>query len=910
MKKSLMKILNTALCAGGYLLSVGVVLAPAGSSADEVGSSSCGSEFTLRGDVQHAAHDDAGSVKNATDPAMYAEEIYGTSFTAFVAGLPEGIYTVEIYLAETYFDEEGARVMNIFCGKETLAEKLDIVAEVGPRAEYVLRKEVMHKEDVIDGPLSIRFETVTDHAKFNAIRIKDVDAAVVACVNAVDFHLAEDVWASEIPEVDEPVVYTDTSISVEARIDDLVRRMSLREKVHQLMDNAPAIERLGVPGYNYWNECLHGVARAGHATVFPQAIGMAAMWDAEMMHTVADTIATEGRAKNNEARRENPNVSKYYGLTFWTPNINIFRDPRWGRGQETYGEDPYLTSRLGVAFIQGLQGDDPKYIKAMACAKHYAVHSGPEKERHTFNVDPAPRDLYETYLPQFEAAVREGKVGIVMSVYNAVYGVPGPASSFLLTDLLRDEWGFDGHVVSDCGAVRDIWVNHKYAETAAEASAVAIQAGNDINCGQTYAALTQAVNQGLVTEDQVDTALTRVLKSRFVLGFFDSPEQCDYLNIPFAMNDSPEHSQVALEAAHKSIVLLKNNGLLPLERQRIKRIAVIGPNADSVAALLGNYNGDPSHPITVLAGIKAAVGDNVEVLYARGCPAAIRRNEEFDLSSDEAKEALALADKADVVLYVGGLDANLEGEEMFNNLSGFDNGDRTAIELPEPQEKLLKALSKSSTPVVFVNLSGSAIAMPWAAENLPAIVQVWYPGQNGGTAVADVLFGDYNPAGRLPITFYRSTEDLPDFRDYSMENRTYRYFEGKPLFAFGHGLSYTRFEYSQVATSSDQISSDGSLKVRVRVSNVGDRAGDEVVQLYVRHLDAPVVQPRHSLAGFKRISLEKGESDVVELELPASALRYWDVERDAYVVAPGTYEIQIGAASDDIRATCRINVVD
>lgn len=893
----------------GVLFGMAVILSSMESWADEIGSSGCGPAIMLRGDIMHAEHSDAGPVKKATDPAMYAEEVYGADFTAFVPGLPEGIYTVEIYLAETYFTEEGARVMDVFCGNEVLEEDLDLVAKVGPLSEYVIRKEVVHREDVIDGPISIRFVAKVDNAKLNAIRIK-ADGAVVACVNAADFRLSADASASEVPSVDAPVVYTDTTKPFSVRIDDLVGRMSLGEKVSQLMNSAPAIERLGVPGYDYWNECLHGVARAGHATVFPQAIGMAAMWDAEMLHTVADTIATEGRAKNNAAREKNPTTAKYYGLTFWTPNINIFRDPRWGRGQETYGEDPYLTSRLGVAFIQGLQGDDPNYVKAMACAKHYAVHSGPEKERHTFDAVPSERDLYETYLPQFEAAVREGKVGIVMSVYNAVYGVPGPASKFLLTDLLRDKWGFDGHVVSDCGAVRDIWVNHKYTGTAAEASALAIKAGNDINCGSAYAALTDAVGQDLVTEEEVDTALKRVIKSRFVLGLFDSPDECEYLKIPASENDSPEHSQIALEAARKSMVLLKNEGILPLDRRKIKQIAVIGPNADSVAALLGNYNGDPSSPITILKGIQAAAGDGIKVVYARGCPAAIRRNQAFSLSSDEAKEALALAEKSDVVLYVGGLDANLEGEEMRNTMVGFDNGDRTMIELPAPQETLLKGLAETGKPVVFVNLSGSAIAMPWAAENIPAILQAWYPGQNGGTAVADVLFGDYNPAGRLPITFYRSTDDLPDFRDYSMENRTYRYFEGKPLYAFGHGLSYTRFEYSKAETSAAQMAPDGSVKVRVRITNTGDRAGDEVVQLYVRHLDSRVDQPLRSLAGFKRVSLEKGASTIVEFDLPASALRYWDEERDEYVVAPGTFEIQVGAASNDIRSVLRMKIVE
>ncbi len=879
------------------------------SMADEAGPGNCGPKFTVRGDVRHADCRFRGPVENATDPDMYAEEVFGTKMTAIVGGLPEGIYTVEIYLAEMFHTTPESRVMDIFCGNELIEENLDIFAKVGGNREYVARKDVVHQKDVINGPLTIRFEARKDNAKFNAIEIKDPDGVVVACVKAKDLVMVEEVWATEIPVVDAPVVYTNTTLSFDVRVDDLVRRMSLSEKVYQLMNQAPAIERLGVPAYNYWNECLHGVARAGKATVFPQAIGLAAMWDEGMMHTVANTIATEGRAKNNAARKRNPDVQQYYGLTFWTPNINIFRDPRWGRGQETYGEDPYLAGRLGVSFIRGLQGDDPKYMKAMACAKHFAVHSGPEKERHTFNAEPTKRDLYETYLPQFEAAVREGHVGIVMSVYNAVYGVPGPASEFLLTDLLRNTWGFDGHVVSDCGAVGDIWYNHHYADSAEEAAALAIKAGNDLNCGQIYGSLSRAVNQALVSEAEIDRALKRVLKARFVLGLFDPSEQCGYLNVPESMNDTPEHSQIALDAARKSIVLLKNDGVLPLDKKRLKRIAVIGPNADSVSALLGNYNGDPSNPITVLKGIQAAAGPEIEVSYAWGCPLAIKPGAEFKLSDPAAKEALAQAEKADVVLYVGGLDSWLEGEEMQNSLSGFDGGDRTAIELPEPQEKLLKALVKTRKPVVFVNLSGSAIAMPWEAETLPAIVQAWYPGQNGGTAVADVLFGNVNPSGRLPVTFYRSTGDLPDFTDYSMKNRTYRYFKGKPLYAFGHGLSYTRFDYGKLQTSAAEMTQDGTVKVRVRISNAGDRAGDEVVQLYVRHLDSKVPQPLHSLAGFKRVSLEKGESSEVEFDLPASALRYWDEATEQYVVPVGRFEIQVGSASDDIRATARMKLV-
>ncbi len=873
--------------------------------ADEIGSSACGKAITVRGEVKHHRPESA-NVAHATDPKMYQEEIYGREFTAFVEGLPEGEYDLEIYLAESYHKAAGERVFNVFSGNTVLAENVDIFAEVGRDAEYVLKASVYHYEDSIKGPLEIRFESKRDMAKMNAIRILS-DGVTLACVKAVDLKDAGPRYP--IPEINEPVVYTDASVPTAARVADLVRRMTLDEKANQLVNKATGISRLGVPAYDYWNECLHGVARAGHATVFPQAIGMAAMWDADMLHTIADTIATEGRAKNNGARAKNPNTARYYGLTFWTPNINIFRDPRWGRGQETYGEDPYLAGELGVAFITGLQGDDPTYYKALACAKHFAVHSGPEKLRHVFDAVPSERDLYETYLPQFERAVRDGRVGNIMSAYNAVYGIPAPASKFLLQELLRDQWGFDGHVVSDCGGIRDVYKYHKYVETPAEATALCIQAGNDLNCGGVYANVASAVTQGLLSEADVDKALSRVLTARFKLGLFDSPNECAYLNISPSENDAPEHSQLSLEAARKSMVLLKNNGILPLDKKKIKRIAVIGPNADSVTPLLGNYSGTPSDPITALKGIQNEVGADVEITYAQGCPYALKQDETYSVKGEQAQEALAAAKKADVVLFVGGLTARLEGEEMKTSYQGFDHGDRKLISLPQPQIDLLNALAKTKRPVVFVNMSGSSISIPSAQEKVAAVLQAWYPGQNGGTAVADVLFGNHNPAGRLPITFYHSTEGMREFTDYSMENRTYRYFTGQPLYAFGHGLSYTTFNYGNVQASASEMTPDGSVTLKLEVANSGSCAGEEVVQLYVRHLNSPVPQAQKSLAGFKRIFLEKGTSQIVELELPASALRYWDVDADRYVVPSGPFEIQIGASSDDIRTTARVRVL-
>ena len=722
-----------------------------------------------------------------------------------------------------------------------------------------------------------------------------------AAQNAADFS------ATNLPDIQEPAIYNDPDQPVALRAADLVRRMSLQEKVSQLMDKAPGIERLGVPEYNYWNECLHGVARNGVATVFPQATGMAAMWDTDLMHQIGDTIATEGRAKFAQVGYGQPHA-RYAGLTFWTPNINIFRDPRWGRGQETYGEDPLLTARLGVAFIKGLQGDDPKYLKAAACAKHFAVHSGPEATRKEFNAQPPERDLYETYLPQFEAAVREAKVEVVMGAYNRLDGVPCTANSFLLLSLLRTNWGFTGHVVSDCNAIRFMYANHKFAKSGEAAAALGIKAGCNLECGGTYANLVQAVRDGLCSEADLDHALQLVLATRFRLGLFDPTNRVPYASISPSENDTPAHRALALQAARESIVLLKNDGLLPLDKTKLHAVAVIGANADSVPLLLGNYNGTPSAPVTFLAGLKAALGDQIKITSATGCPLALHPGEKFGADSPAFQQAVAVARAADVVIYIGGLSAQLEGEEMKVNYDGFKSGDRTRIELPTAQTELLQALHVIGKPVVFVNCSGGSVAFPWAAEKLPAILQAWYPGEAGGTALAEILLGDVNPSGRLPVTFYRSTQDLPAFDDYAMANRTYRYFTGKPLYAFGYGLSYTHFDYGKLKISTQTVTPADTVQVSLDVKNSGAQDGDEVVQLYVRHLDSQVPQAIHSLTAFRRVHIASHATANVTLEFPASALRYWDVTKKTYVVEPGNYEIQLGASATDIRRTVKIRI--
>ena len=874
----------------------------------------CDKKVLLTGQFSHQRAWGVTTIEGATWRAgdAFREEIYGPNFTLSVAGLPPGQYQVLIGLAEVDFTNAGQRVFDIDCGGQKLASHLDIFAAAGGAGKvYFVSNVVDQPDNVAGGPLGFTFTGRAGAAKLNSFELRDAGGQSVVFVRAADLINAGDAAALTPPVVEEPVIWTDPALPASARVNDLIRRMSLAEKVQQMRNNAPAIPRLGVPAYNYWNECLHGVARAGVATVFPQAIGMAATWDTPLVHQEANVIATEARARHNEyVQTHNGDSAQYYGLTFWTPNINIFRDPRWGRGQETYGEDPFLTARVAVAFIRGLQGDNSRYLEAVACAKHFAVYSGPDPERHRFDAIPPERDLYETYLPQFEAAVREGHVGGVMGAYNSVDGKPACADPFLLSDLLRGRWGFDGYITSDCGAIYDIWANHKYVDTPETAAAAAVKAGDDLCCGTDYDALVRAVKEGLISEPQIDKALGHLLEIRFRLGLFDPPAIVPYAQIPISENDSPAHQTLALQVARESMVLLKNDGLLPLDRARIRRIAVIGANANSIPVLLGNYNGTPSNPVTILDGIRNVAGTDVDVVYEPGCPLASRRDASKKTDAVMLSGALAAARSADVVIYVGGISPQLEGEEMTraNGFDGFSGGDRTQIELPSVQTDLLRALYATGKPVVFVNCSGSAMAMPWAAKHLPAILQAWYPGEEGGRAVAEVLFGDVNPAGRLPVTFYRSTSDLPPFDDYSMSNRTYRYFEGKPLFAFGHGLSYTRFQYHDARLDATRVTAGDTLKLAFNLKNTGTRDGDEVAQVYFRHVNSAVSQAKLALCGFVRIHVPQGQTAGVAMEIPVERFRYWDVAHQSYTVEPGDYELLVGAASDDIRLRVPLKV--
>ncbi len=779
--------------------------------------------------------------------------------------------------------------------------------------------------------------------------------------------------------------YKDPNLSAEKRAADLVSRMTLEEKVLQMQNSAPAIPRLNIPAYDWWNEALHGVARAGEATVFPQAIGMAATWDTDLMHRIADVISTEARAKYNEAIRDNDH-SRYHGLTFWSPNINIFRDPRWGRGQETYGEDPFLTGRMAVAFIRGMQGTDPHYFKVIATAKHYAVHSGPESTRHQFDARPSERDLTETYLPAFRAAIVEGKADSIMCSYNRIDGVPACANTVLLGKYLRGDWNFQGYVVSDCGAVSDIFRGHQYKPNAAEASAIAVKAGTDLTCGTEYRSLVQAVQQGLITEAEINRSLERLYAARFQLGMFDPPERVPFSKIPYSVNDSEEHRKLALEAARKSIVLLKNEGgVLPLAAS-VHRIAVVGPSADDDEALLGNYNGFSKKQVAPLEGIERQFAGKAEVRYAMGAtytsqsPSAIPssalvppggeghgllaeyfedpqfqgqpklsrveprpyvqagmtetalrnasvrwtgtlrapfsgeytiggkgggrsaphvylENRELTAANDRVTleagksyalrveftpprgpfegtvavtwippaepllaEAVETMKAADAVVAFVGLNPNLEGEEMRVKIPGFAGGDRTDLNLPASQEKLLEAAVAAGKPLVVVLTSGSAVAANYAAEHAGAVLELWYGGEEAGTAIAETLAGANNPAGRLPVTFYRSIDQLPAFDNYSMDGRTYRYFQGDALYGFGFGLSYSKFVYSKLRAKR----SGDSARITVEVKNTSSRDGDEVVQLYVAGSDGAI----RDLRGFERIHLRAGESREVGFTAP------------------------------------------
>jgi beta-glucosidase len=831
--------------------------------------------------------------------------------------------------------------------------------------------------------------------------------------------------------------FMNPDLPLRARVDDAVSRMTLDEKVSQMMNHAAAIPRLGIPEYDWWSEGLHGVARAGIATVFPQAIGLSATWDTDLMLKVATVISDEARAKHHEfVRRGEHNI--FQGLTYWSPNINIFRDPRWGRGQETYGEDPYLTARMGVSFVKGMQGDDPRYFKLVATPKHYAVHSGPEPERHRFNAVASELDERETYLPAFKACVTEGGAWSVMGAYNRTNGEACNASKFLIQKMLRGEWGFRGYVTSDCGAVGDIFYGHRLVQSQAEAAALAVKIGCDLDCGMEYQSLLEAVKKGLITEKEIDVALKRLYEARFRLGMFDPPERVQYARIPITVNDCDANAALALEAARESMVLLKNaDGALPLKKN-LKSILVTGPNADVVEVMYGNYNGVSSRPVTPLVGIRKAVSADTKVRYLRGCgwteasaaipvpesalrpalgkpgqkglsveyfpninlegtPAAggvdpavdfvwnqakprpeiepynfsarwtgklvppksgrytlsisaddgfrlfvdgkkifedwtrhatttlssdmnLKANREYDVrieyyqlygdatirfawvvpDMDPVREAVQAAKASDAVIFVGGISPMLEGEEMPVNVPGFKGGDRTDISLPKTQENLIAALQKTGKPMVVVLMTGSALAVNWAQEHVPAIVLAWYPGQAGGTALADVLFGNTNPAGRLPVTFYAGMNQLPPFEDYNMTNRTYRYFTGKPLYPFGFGLSYTTFAYSNLAVSEPRIKKDECVNVSVDVANSGSIAGDEVVQLYVKDVEASTPRPIKSLKGFKRVALVPGEKKTVQFTLTPEDLSIVDAAGN-WVVEPGKFEVMAGASSEDIR---------
>ncbi len=834
-------------------------------------------------------------------------------------------------------------------------------------------------------------------------------------------------------------IYLNPDLSVDVRVDDLVGRMSLDEKVSQALHGSAAIERLGVPEYNWWNEALHGVARSGHATVFPQAIGLAATWDTELMSRIATAISDEARAKHHEALRRGSR-ERYCGLTFWSPNINIFRDPRWGRGMETFGEDPYLTGRLAVEFVKGMQGDHPVYLKTVATPKHYAVHSGPEPDRHFFDAVVDERDLRETYLPAFRTSIIDGGAESVMCAYNRVGGEPCCGSNELLQNILRDEWGFEGYVVSDCWAIKDIYMYHKVVETPAEAAAMAVANGTDLNCGVTYENLGEAVRTGLLQEDQLDRSLKRLFRARFRLGMFDPSERVPWSSIPISVIDSEEHQALALETARKSMVLLKNEGgVLPLDRD-LGKIAVIGPSADDVGILLGNYNGVPSDPVTPLRGIRGAVSSHTEVVHAPGTHLAenmpalhVIPNEHLFTGQDAAREnglaaelfsnremqgqpvstrvdrtvdsglwdeaafagvsldkqsvrwsglvvpphtgnyqiggralgtfrlfvddtllvetdcwyeactdwatleveagqeyairveylperaggevqlmwaepesilreeALEAASGADAVILMMGLSPRLEGEEMSVEVPGFTGGDRLDTKLPAPQQALMEAIVATGKPVVLVLLNGSALAVNWAADNVPAILEAWYPGQAAGTAIADVLFGNYNPAGRLPVTFYRSVDQLPPFSDYDMDGRTYRYFGGEPLFPFGHGLSYTNFAYSDLELS-ENVQPGADVQLSVTVENTGSVPGEEVVQLYLSDLEASAPVPIRSLVGVQRVFLQPGERKRLSFALTARQLSLIDAQGDR-VVQPGLFELSVGGKQPGFAGT-------
>jgi beta-glucosidase len=690
--------------------------------------------------------------------------------------------------------------------------------------------------------------------------------------------------------------FRDTTLSYEKRLADLESRLTLKEKTSLMLYNSPAIERLGIPAYNWWSECLHGVARAGKATVFPQAIGLAATWDPELVYRVGCAISDEARAKHNAAVAKD-NRDMYTGLSFWTPNINIFRDPRWGRGQETYGEDPLLTSTMGVQLVKGLQGPDPMNLKVSACAKHFVVHSGPEESRHRFDAVPTDRDFRETYLPAFKTLVDSG-VESVMCAYNRLYGLPCCGSKPLLTDILRNEWGFKGHIVSDCWALDDIWARHKVVANRQEAAAMAANAGVNLNCGYIYQYLAEAVEKGLVSEETVNADFRRLMMTRFKLGLFNPEEKNRWSAIPESVVDCPQNRALAREAAQKSVVLLKNNKALPLDRKTIKNILVAGATATDLPAHLGNYNGYSGTMVTLLEGIIGHVDAGTVVEHNQG----------FIFNNDSSFQGFWQAKRADAIIVCLGINPLFEGEEgeaMYNPVGG----DRQKIELPANQVKFIRKMRENNKnkPIIALVTAGCAMAMPEVDSLADAVLYCWYPGEEGGNAVADILFGDVNPSGKLPVTFYRSTSDLPDFDDYSMQNRTYRYFKGKALYPFGFGLSYTTFDFTSMEVTAPSKVTNGWITVKLTIKNTGNSPGTEVTQIYTSHTPPTTnhqpltTDPIRNLAAFKRISLKAGESRVAEFRIHVSKLSSWSEAERRFALVPGNYRIEAGSSSANIK---------
>ncbi len=678
----------------------------------------------------------------------------------------------------------------------------------------------------------------------------------------------------------------------------LVSQMTLEEKVSQTLYQAPAIERLGIKKYNWWNEALHGVARAGTATIFPQAIGLAATFDEDLLEEIADAVSTEARAKFN-MQQKYTDSDIYKGITCWAPNVNIFRDPRWGRGHETFGEDPYLTSRLGVRYIQGLQGHDENYMKVAACAKHFAAHSGPESLRHEFNAITTEQDMRETYLPAFKACVQQGGVEAVMGAYNRTNGEPCCGSKYLLKDILRDEWGFEGHVVSDCWAIKDFYEGHGVSVGPVDAVALAMNNGCDLNCGTLFAYLTKAVEEGLLDEKQLDEAVIRLFTSRMKLGVFDEKGSNPYDEIPYTAVDSPEMRELNKKVSERSVVLLKNEAnLLPLNKKEITTIGVIGPNANSRAALVGNYEGTASRYATVLEGIQDYVGDDVRVLYSEGCHLYLDRTSKLAAPNNRESEVRGVCEASDVVVVVMGLDATLEGEEGDTG-NEYGSGDKPSLKLPGLQHEIIKTAKESGKPVILLLMTGSAMAISWEDENVDAIVQCWYPGAQGGNAIANILFGEANPEGKLPVTFYYSTEELPEFEDYSMTGRTYRYMKSKALYPFGYGLSYTEYEYSNTELKDSSFDENEQVHLRATVKNVGKRDGIETVQVYVGAPgeDAPNAQ----LKKIMKVSLAAGEKKELDISLDKESFMIFNKD-GIQELRKGTYHIFVGGQQPDARS--------